>query len=140
MSRIRAVWVVAGLMAVSAGLPIAWACSCAPPPPPAEALKGSAAVFLGKVTDIQKAGVEMQVTLKVEKWWKGGDAGVIQVRTAMDSAACGFPFQNGGRYLVYAHAARVNAPLGVSLCSRTTDAQRAAEDLKAIGAGQDPKR
>src|ERR1043165_3276562 len=82
------------------------ACDCLPPPPPKEAMAKSAAVFLARVVKVvdDPAGAERTVTLDVERWWKGDKAKMITVSTAKSGAACGYGFQVGSRYLVYAHA------------------------------------
>jgi hypothetical protein len=128
-----------------ATIPAVWACSCAPPPPPDQALKNAVAVFLGKVVDIEvdQANYKKTVTLDVERWWKGGDAGRIQVITSLDGASCGYGFQKDGRYLVYAHGRGNNEKLwGVSLCSRTANAlqPQVAQDMKVLGEGAAPKK
>ena len=145
MNRIRRTSLgLAALSLFAAGL---WssssdACSCIPPPEPAKALAQSAAVFLAKVIEIDDAGnVNKTVTLEVEKWWKGGEAARVKVVTPSNGAACGFSFQVGERYLVYAHGARKNDDLlQVSLCSRTRAAKTAegTGDFKDLGEGKTP--
>ncbi len=118
------------------------ACSCIPPPEPKKALAQSAAVFLAKVVEIEDAGdMTKIVTLDVEKWWKGGEAARIKVATASNGAACGFSFQGGERYLVYAHGAGKKGDLlQVSLCSRSRSAKTAegTGDFKDLGDGKTP--
>lgn len=118
------------------------ACSCVPPPPPKKALENAAAVCLAEVTAIEEDGFNRTVTLKVEKWWKGGDAAEVTVSTAKDGATCGYGFQKGTKYLVYASASEKGKPLRVSLCSRTATAKDAekAGDFKELGDGTAPKK
>jgi hypothetical protein len=121
----------------------ALACSCAPPPPPKTALAQSAAVFLAEVVSVEDGkGTSHNVTLKVEKWWKGGDAKTITVSTEKSGAACGYTFTKGGRYLVYAHNRDKEAGLRVSLCSRTRTAKQAEEsqDFAELGEGKVPTK
>ena len=132
MNRIRRTSLgLAALSLFAAGL---WAsssdaCSCIPPPEPAKALAQSAAVFLAKVIEIDDAGnVNKTVTLEVEKWWKGGEAARVKVVTPSNGAACGFSFQVGERYLVYAHGARKNDDL---LHSRRSSAVSTTANSKA---------
>lgn len=132
-------------LAVSALLVGRWvvACSCAPPPEPKKALEQATAVCLAEVAKVEDAGLERTVTLKVGKWWKGGEAAELTVSTAKSGAACGYGFETGKKYLVYAHAQGEKAkPLHVSLCSRTRT-QKEAEasgDFKALGEGKAPKK
>lgn len=118
---------------------VGFACDCAPPPPPKEALAKSAAVFLAKVVQIEDAGtgeLGRSVTLSVERWWKGGETANLVVSTAKSGATCGYGFQKDRRYLVYAYSD--GKKLTVSLCSRTNPAEVAEKlgDFKDLGEGQ----
>lgn len=118
------------------------ACSCAPPPPPKKALEAAAAVCLAEVTAIEDDDNVRTVTLKVEKWWKGGDTAQLTVTTNKDCASCGYGFQKGTKYLVYASGGEKGKPLRVSLCSRTATAKDAEKegDFKELGDGTAPKK
>lgn len=118
------------------------ACSCAPPPPPKKALEAATAVFLAEVVKIEDVGQERTVTLKVERWWKGGDKAELVVSTSKSGASCGYGFQKGHKYLIYAHAAEKDKPLHVSLCSRTRTEKEAetSGDFKALGEGKAPTK
>jgi shikimate kinase len=109
----------------------AWACSCAPQPPPQEALKQSVAVFTGTVAGVTTSGQNRLVQIRVEKVWKGAKCGEVTVTTALDDAACGYNFEVGQSYLVY--ATKEKGKLSVSLCSRTSLTSQAGEDLTALG-------
>ena len=102
---------------------IAAACSCARPTP-AEALEHSAAVFTGKVVTIDLLPPEgfpfplFAVVVEWHAYWKGELAGRVVVWTETSSAACGYSFQVGETYLIYAHA---NGPTyTTNLCTRTS--------------------
>jgi hypothetical protein len=131
-------------MALCAALVGSWvfACSCAPPPEPKKALEQAKAVFLGEVTKIEEDGQNRTVTVKVERWWKGGDTAEVTVSTAKDGAACGYGFQKGMKYLVYATGGEKDKPLRASLCSRTrpSEAAEKAGDFKELGEGAAPKK
>ena len=71
------------------------ACSCPPPPPPKKALEFSTAVCFAEVTGVETAGQERTVKLKVERWWKGGDAAEVTVSTSKSDASCGYGFEKG---------------------------------------------
>ncbi|HYG64571.1 MAG TPA: hypothetical protein VEL74_18470 [Thermoanaerobaculia bacterium] len=113
------------------GADAALACSCAPSPPPQEALQQAGAVFTGTVVAVDTSGLSSTVRLRVEKGWKGAKCGEVTVVTSADSAACGYDFQVGQSYLVYAD--KQKGKLNVSLCSRTSLTSQAGEDLAALG-------
>jgi hypothetical protein len=121
----------------------AYACSCIPPAPPKESLADAAAVFSGEVTEVVLPGggvvntAEMiEVNFKVDQVWKGEIAELTTVTTAGSSASCGFEFQSGQSYIVYAYL--VDGQLNASLCSRTAALENAGEDLEALGEGAAP--
>lgn len=123
----------------------ALACSCAPPGAPDAEMEKSAAVFSGRVTAVEAPGPvggvissadRVKYTFQVSKVWKGPVAPMINVSSARDSASCGYEFQIGEEYLVYATEAQ--GALTSSLCSRTQPLVRAEEDLQVLGAGQIP--
>lgn len=130
--------------ALSAGAPCppdALRCSCIPPVPPAEALGQSDAVFSGRVVSVAErseedpghpGGPHLEVRIVPSRRWKGADADTVTVRTADNSAACGYAFDPGGEYLVYATGEE--GVLRVDLCSRTKPLAQAGEDLAALGA------
>jgi hypothetical protein len=94
------------------------------------------------VTKIEEEGQTKTVTLKVEKWWKGGDKPEVTVSTAKHGATCGYGFQKGGKYLIYAHAPGKDKSLHVSLCSRTRTEKEAekSSDFKELGEGRAPAK
>jgi hypothetical protein len=121
----------------------ACACSCAPPGPPLEELASSTAVFTGKVVSITKPfGVfgssadPVKVTIHVFTFWKSPVAQTITITTSRSGASCGYTFEKGSEYLVYAYGQENN--LAVSLCSRTQPLVTAEEDLAVLGIGTAP--
>lgn len=102
------------------------------PPPPAESLAAADAVLLAEVADEgdPDARGRVRVELAVERWFKGDGGARAVASTAASTAACGFPFAEGERYLIY--ASERNGVLLVSLCSRTRPAGRAAEDIEEL--------
>lgn len=125
-------------------LPSASACKCAPRAV-AEELADASAVFEGRVTQIQDLSEgdapqarQLRVTLALVRVWKSLESvETVEVTTNIDSAACGFYFEQGRSYLVYARA-DAGEPLRVTSCSRTRPMQDAAEDLAALGGGVTP--
>lgn len=101
------------------------ACSCTESIDPIEkqvtdSYENSAAIFSGKVTSVKPTAdrYDVIVTLTVKESWKGINGKRIKVRTAKDSSMCGYHFELGKEYLVYAHGTARD--LGVGNCSRTT--------------------
>lgn len=129
--------VVAGLAAFAAGWltapPPALACSCLPPPPPAEALAAADAAFRGTVIAVASNDLGVSATLRVRTVWKGPLAPRLDVHTATNSAACGYPFRLGDDTIVYAHgeAAGTGTHWFTNSCDRT--AAYAAAEAAALG-------
>ena len=98
------------------------------------------AVFYGKAIEVKRQTVKdeslgtnyqyLRVKFKVEMSWKGQTTREIIVRTAGNSAACGFLFKAGQRYLVYAH--RSGNGLQTTNCSRTSALNADAKYLDKI--------
>jgi len=125
---------------------IAFACSCAPSPSVAASVSSAVAVFSGKVMKVDapqgqvvSSADPVTVTFAVQKVWKGAAEPQLVVITALDSASCGYNFELGQEYLVYADRNEgPGAALSVNLCSRTTILPQAQSDLAALGEGQLP--
>lgn len=114
----------------------ALACSCIMPGTPGAERDQAAAVFSGRVRSIAEVNDRLIVRIDVDKSWKGISEGEVVVTTATNSAACGYGFEKGRSYLIYAHA-DAGAGLNVSLCSRTQRLEEADADIVALGAGDD---
>ena len=112
------------------------ACTCPEPPPPSEALKGAVAVFVGRVVEIRGRKADyangVLVKLRVRRAWKGVASETALVTTPPDSGACGYGFQSGKDYLVYAYA-RKSGRFQTNICTRTTTLARARADLAVLG-------
>ena len=109
-----------------------YACSCAPPGTPEEALAESELVFRGTVTSIgpsDEAGV-LAVKFDVAAVWKGSEAETISLTTQQDTAACGYPFEERVEYVVYSWNG-----VDVARCNRTAPVEHAGEDLAAFATG-----
>lgn len=103
------------------------ACSCIAPigkikTQVTNAYKDSAAIFAGKVIAMDKTsdGNYWLVKFAVQDTWKGTGTSEITIKTALESAMCGYGFEDGKEYLVYAHGTA--ADLSVVNCSRTASA------------------
>lgn len=127
--------VLAGVLLAS--ITLASACSCLASGSPQESLEAADAVFTGEVTQIRSVGQTYHVTFDVSERWKGPNKTVLDVSTATSSAACGYGFQEGEAYLVYAHEDSDRLKTGI--CSRTALLADAEEDLAAFGGGETPR-
>jgi hypothetical protein len=117
----------------------AFACDCAEPPPPKKALEGATAVFLAEAVKVEVEGQTRTVTFKVDRWWKGGDKPEVITTTHKSGATCGYDFEKGKKYMVYAGVEK-DKSLRVSLCSRTRTEKEAEKsgDFKDLGEGKKP--
>lgn len=139
-------WLVATIIALNLLVltPTAvYACSCAMSESPDKELDRSTAVFAGKVTDIQlrdgfviSTDDPVTVTFEVSEVWKGSVQKVQTIRTVRSETSCGYEFEAGKEYLVYANGSAAN--LEVFLCSRTRLLTTAVPDLVVLGAGTIP--
>jgi len=111
------------------------------------ALSNSEAVFSGEVVDFEKSpppttmiegtmwtimgggGGTATATLRVSEVWKGPKQQTVEVSTGADSGmGCGYPFEEGQEYLVYA-----GKGMSVDLCSETKPLSKAGADLALLG-------
>lgn len=129
-----------GLLALTGWSQQAFACSCAPPGSPSEELERSTAVFSGRVVGMEvpsgrivSSADPVAVTFEVYTVWEGPRSDRVTVTTARWSLSCGYPFEAGKEYLVYARGEADD--LQVSLCSHTKPLGLAAGDLDALGNG-----
>ncbi|RAV12987.1 hypothetical protein [Paenibacillus contaminans] len=120
-----------------------FACSCAGPNSVQEELQKKAAVFSGKAVSVKTSGGllrssadPVEVKIEVDKVWKGELGKTQLVYTARDGASCGFGFEKGKQYLVYAYSD--NDRLVTNMCDRTKLISNAAEDLSLLKEGKLP--
>ena len=112
------------------------ACSCAGTQMPCEAYWKSSAVFLGTVTytttNTAKRGEydfhSRVFRFTVDKAFRGVEAKEVEVLTGSGGGDCGYGFQLGGQYVVYAYRDNDNR-LATSICSRTRPSSNADADL-----------
>jgi hypothetical protein len=120
--------------AVFCAASVATACKCAPPPAPKKALAASSAVFLGKVTSIDRKGdARVKVTFEVQTNFKNTKVKKVTVSTGRGGGDCGYRFKEGEAYLVYCYGKP--KALSTGICSRTRRAADAKEDLAALSDG-----
>jgi len=126
---------------VAGSRPVA-ACSCAGPFTPTHELEERAAIFTGLVADIRMQGGTYSATFEVERVFKGvsGEAAVVMAEENT-GANCGFDFELGERYLVYAYESSAaiysaerpgSGGLGTNGCLRTAPLEMARADLAEL--------
>ena len=111
-----------------------FACSCLSDKPEVkEAYEDSAAVFYGKVIKITQKPKSSYLTVKfkVEKAWKNRSGAEIIIQTGQGGGSCGFHFEVGKKYLVYADDDDESA-LSTSICQRTSGSNADARYLDKI--------
>lgn len=114
------------------------ACSCVAPRAPLVELAASDAVFSAVVKSITPFstayGKTHMVKLQVLSRWKGELNTEIYIQTADNSAACGYPFEKGTSYVIYANM--YDNFLHTGLCTRTARLEHAEVDLQELGEGE----
>ena len=112
----------------------AYACSCGAVSTQ-RLISSSEGVFSGQVTAIEKetATRTTTATLRVSEVWKGPKRATLEVSTPSDEAACGYTFEEGQEYLVYAYGKQ---HLKVDACSGPTHLSKADEALALLGNGE----
>jgi hypothetical protein len=114
------------------------ACSCMMPGTPLESLEQSSAVFAGTVSSVEPSSdLNIKVTFAVTESWKGATTTPLVISTGKDSAMCGFNFEQGKTYLVYAYD-NEDGGLSAGLCSRTHEIVPNDEDIAALGTPTKP--
>ena len=102
------------------------ACSCVPQGSESietqvkQAYTNSAAVFVGEVVEVVKKpdGYSVEVKFRNVKSWKSELQDKITISTGQGSGDCGYKFEVGKKYLVYADGERNN--LKTNICTRTS--------------------
>ena len=123
----------------------AFACSCIMPGTVAEEVDRADAVFAGTVIALDnsdyKAYVfpDIEVTFTVQEYWKGDVLDTVVIHTGQGGGDCGFAFEEGKSYLVYAYADD-NGDLKEKICCRTALLSDAEGDLAKLGAGFVPDK
>lgn len=144
--------VVVAVCAVFLAPDCASACSCAAPAGASpqeivrQELSGSDAVFAGEVVDIDRplsitSSVDpMTVTFRVSESWKGAGRETVSVKTAVSDTSCGYPFDEGEGYVVFASEGTTygEGELEVALCGSTRPLPEARAELAALGPGAVP--
>lgn len=98
-------------------------------------------VFVGRVLARSRDRIEIignqepayQFVFEVQRIYKGPTTHRISVKTGLGGGDCGYPFEIGKSYLVYAGG---DVRLETNICTRTTPLALAAADLSRLGAPQ----
>lgn len=117
-----------------------YACSCFQPDNETltqrvgKAKNDARAVFSGRVLEIIRKPENNQIAVKLrtEKLWKGNVSKQVTITTGADSALCGYNFEVGKSYLIYAQGSNANN-LQTNLCTRTAELTAAKADIKVLG-------
>ncbi len=103
------------------------ACSCSPSADNIpfeekvkEAVDISTAVFSGEVSEVKKepGTFFVKVKFKVKTAWKNKFVKEITITTGLNDGLCGYNFEVGEEYLIYAYGKQNN--LGTGICTRTS--------------------
>ena len=121
------------------------ACSCAELPSVEEEFERSQAIFSGKVVDVRekrslKGELTKSVLFEVTNTWKGVKQSQMIITTGQGGGSCGFHFNEGQEYLVYAYESTMYGAksLVTTICDRTNEWSVLQEDLTILGEGQPP--
>jgi len=79
---------------------------------------------------------QRSISFRVLRTYRGDVSGLVTVLTASDDADCGFDFDTGSQYLVYADRVDVST-LHTSICTGTSLSQHAAPALRVLR-GEEP--
>jgi hypothetical protein len=122
------------------------ACDCLHAGAPCKAFANTPTVFAGRVT--KTSSIELKtasgddykdrlVSFDVERSYRGLTTKATEVQSGWNSD-CGYRFQEGVRYLVYAYPDSSIGKLTTSICTRTRPIAEASEDLEYLSKKDDP--
>jgi hypothetical protein len=124
---------------------IVLACSCAEHTPTCQEYWQSSDVFSGIVTEISSASQgalspgsvtsarhELSVRVAVDEKYRDTIGSEVVVSTGLGGGDCGFPFERGEAYLVYAYLNPESQQLETSICTLTKRLADAQDDLSYI--------
>lgn len=158
--RISSFLVPCGLIVISMALftQSTFACSCLPPPPEIKSVRALAkwranqvsTIFEGTAVDIElkspllqasvgslvSANVDeitpvLRVNFSVSRWYRGAQRSRVQVETGIGGGDCGFGFEIGKKYLVYAYNDDADR-LSTGICTATASLEDSASNLSYL--------
>ena len=127
MKYLTSLWLVCLCMCALSG-PLQ-ACSCKGVPTGQDAFNQAKSVFTGKVVSIKvlthpdEPIPDERVSFAVQKFWKGKPVETLSLTTSTDAAGCGFHFDKGRSYIVFAQDENGLDPLNTDLCDPNADAE-----------------
>lgn len=115
------------------------ACSCAGQRKPCQAYWDASTVFVGTVTfstttKVNESRSEFRkrlVRFHVDRSLRNIEASEVEIATGIGGGDCGYGFQLGGQYLVYAYLNN-DKTLETNICTRTRQLSDATADLEYI--------
>jgi hypothetical protein len=149
---------VAAILALTFSCVPAFACKCVPPPPGMKnarelaewTAKGSDAIFEGRVervelkwafmeakvgeaipADVEEDPPAMQISFDILRSYRGAKQKNIRIRTGVGGGDCGFDFEAGEQYLVYAFADE-SGQLSTGICSGTALLEQSRANLSYL--------
>ncbi|MBP1994394.1 hypothetical protein [Paenibacillus eucommiae] len=136
---------VVSFMAIFSPAP-AYACSCAMPQTVEAQFNHSEAVFAGRVIEVKEdrslgGRISKSALFELSQIWKGGSESQLIIQTGSGGGDCGYNFEEGKDYLVYAHPSTMYSDkeaLVTIICDRTNVIDQAQEDLAILGKGKAP--
>lgn len=123
---------------------ISRACSCVGSGQPCQAFWNASAVFSGEVQEVNVITPESvapdgtriygpmskKIQLSVIEKFSGiGEEKFVEIKTGGGGGDCGYNFQKGLKYLVYAYRNSETGALSTGICTRTQLLEKAAEDF-----------
>lgn len=119
-------------------LSVAFACKCRKPGSPNEEKEKASHVYTGIVSEIKSTEQGFEVTFTSKRIFKGETTKSITIFTGNHD--CGWKFQKGETYIVYATQESGAKIPETNICTRTKLLSEASEDLKELGKGKKPKK
>jgi hypothetical protein len=118
----------AAVLAVLAAPAVADACDCGGPGPPCQQFESGAAILVGQVIEVTVESGSRRARVRVTEAFHGVASGTIDVFTGGGGGDCGYGFQSGQSYLIYAER-QPDGKLYTGICSRTRPVNEASLDL-----------
>ena len=122
--------------------------------PPCQSFWITDAVFSGQVTEIKDTPAKpasssdskfssmfrkKTVRFAVNESFRGIEERSVELETGMGGGDCGFAFESGQSYLIYAYRIRETGKLATGICTRTQLLSKASEDLEYFRGLKDAK-
>src|SRR5688572_16530322 len=106
----------------------AQACSCIGGIAPCAAVWQTDAVFVAQIVRIEQASMRRRVHLQPLETFRG-PSDIVSVETGSGGGDCGYGFQVGETYLIYANANNTTGTYSTGICNRTRPIGQATDDL-----------